>query len=222
MGSSLSRIQIVQTAVKQAGRSAELNAHAKLLLNALLRSQALSKRYPCLRRIGSESTLSAGSATASVPSDIGAGTEVLIFGTEKNQLLETDLQDFVRAYGFIPSTQASARPTAFMFDRNAALFRFNASADQAYPFTPVYFRLPADLATDDTDDNTQLWYEDDNAIMQGLVWLIYQYTDDVREPTQFKLFDKMDADYRRGAMPLRGGSQRLQLSPGAFRPRDRR
>lgn len=222
MGSSLTRLQIVQTALKQAGRGAELNDHTKLLLNALLRNQATENRYRCLRKIGSEQTIPAGACIAAFPSDMGGVVQAILFGTEKCELLETDLKDFIQAYGFQPANQAPTRPTAFFVDTQASVLRFNAYADQAYPFFPVHWRIPPDLEITDTDDQDKLWYENDLAIIQGLIWMIYQYTDDVREPSQFRLFQEMDARYRKGTSPAQSSAQRVHLSPGAFRPRARR
>lgn len=219
---ALTRIQVVEAAVKQAGRGPEMNAQAKILLNALLRSQALSNKYRCLRKVGSALTLSIGTSSVALPVDFGAGAEMLLFGDEKKEMLELDTVEFARNNGFPIAGQAAGRPTFFYSDTADQLFRFNAVADTAYSFIPIYYRVPENLSLDDADDPDRLWYEDDHAIIQGLIWMIYQYTDDVREPGQFKLFDQLDAKYRRGTMPKSGASQRLQLSSGAFRIRPRR
>lgn len=222
MGSSLGRLEIVEAAVKQAGRSAEFHAHGKLLLSALLRDLALKHRYRCLRKVWTAQTLAAGDRTAAFPTDMGVAIESLLFGTEKTPIQELDLVDFVQAQGFQPTTQAAGRPAAFMLDREAGVFRFNATADVSYAFTPIGFKLPVDLALSDADDATKLWYESDLAIIAGLTWMIYQYTDDAREVSQKNLFDKLDSEYRRGTMPLQSGGQRLRLSSTSFRPRVRR
>lgn len=222
MGSSLSRIKIVETAITQAGRGAELNDHARLLLNAILKDQATRFRYPVLKKVGAPMILPAGATSIAVPDDFGAGAEAMLFGVEKMQILETMMPDFIRAYGFPRDDAQASRPTAFMVDDEAQSFRFNAIADQDYPFIPIYFKLPADLAIDDTDDPTKLWYGNDLSIINGLMWAIYQYTDDSREDKQKGLFEKMDGDYRRGVMSKQNAGQRMRLSLGAFRPRVRR
>jgi hypothetical protein len=222
MSSSLGRLEIVEAAVKQAGRSAEFYAHGKLLLRALLRDLALKNRYRCLRKVWGEQTLSVGASSAAFPSDMGPSVEALLFGPERRPLQELDLSDFVQAYGFQPTTQQAARPSAFMMDKEAGVFRFNSFADTAYAFTPIGFKVPADLSLDDADDLAKLWYENDLAIIHGLVWMIFQYTDDAREVSQKNLFDKLDGEYRRGSQPIQSGGQRLKLSTTSFRSRPRR
>ena len=219
MSSASTRIEIVQRAVKQAGRSAELHAHAKELLNDLLRYCAITKRYKTLRKVGSSLTLSSGSSTAPLPSDFGSATENLLFGTEKLSLTEFEMDDFIERGGFPQDSTTNSRPSFYMTDTEAGVWRFNTSADQAYSFIPVYYKLPANLSVDQSADQEKIWYENDEAIIEGLIWKIYGYTDDAREFTQEQRWERLDAEYRRGTLPIQGGAARLRLSSATFRPR---
>lgn len=219
MASSSTRLEIVQRAVKQVGRSAELYSHGKELLNDLLRGAALANRYKVLRKFGSTQTLSIGSQTVSLPSDFGVGTESLVFSDTSVPISEVDLDDFVEGGGIPAYGTSGGRPTNFMTDKEAGVWRFNRAADRAYSFTPIYYKLPEAYALDSTDDNTQIWYEDDQAIIEGLKWKLFAYTDDVREVNQYRLWEQLDAQYRRGTQVIHGGMARVRLSPARFRTR---
>lgn len=219
MSSATTRLEIVQRAVKQAGRSAELYAHAKELLNDLLRGAALANRYKVLRKVGSAMTLSTGTQTVALPADFGCATDNLLFGNENFPLTEFELDDFIERGGFPAVGTANSRPNFYTTDVESKVWRFAASADVDYQFIPVYFKLPPNYLLSALDDNTLLWYENDDAIVEGLIWKIYKYTDDAREFAQKQLWDQLDGQYRRGTMPIQGGASKVRLSPGAFRQR---
>lgn len=216
MAATSTRIEIVQKALKLAGRSAELNQLGRELLNDLLKSIALKAKYPALRKVGAEQSLPAGSSTVALPSDFGAGSDHLVFGTERSSMYEKTPDEFFDAGG-LRASSTTGRPTIYMIDKEAGLFRFNATADQAYGFIPVYFKLPAAIPLDASGDSQKPWFDDDLTLTQGLIELIYQYTGDAREFQQGTKFKQDLAEVRRGIVPMGGGTSRITLSKSRFR-----
>lgn len=211
MPSALSRIEIVQAAVMQAGRSAELYSHAKVLLNAILRDQALKNRYRQLRKNFDGSAVLSTGQNSLVIGDLGAGIETLSFAGSTAILSEYDPDDFAGRAGTYTASQ-STRPNFFTLDVEESRLRFNAVADRNYALAGTYYRLPADIPVGAEGDESKLWYSNDLAIIQGLIAYIYQYTNDERELLQAQRFEKMDGEYRRGIAPMAGGTQRIRLS----------
>lgn len=218
MASSSTRAQIVQLALAKAGRGTELTSISNQLLNTLLRHWAITYRFPNLRKVGAQQTLNQGLTTAALPSDFGAGMEKegMIFGTDAIPLSEKNSEEFSFIGGWPPSTAGSSRPIYYMIDRNAGLFRFNYTADQNYPFTPIYYSCPSDLPTDATGDNLHPWLDSDKLIIEGLVAEIYSYKEDEREFAQEKRVDRLMEQYRKGMVPS-GGNQRIMPSPERFK-----
>jgi hypothetical protein len=198
-------------AVAQAGRGAELHAHAKQLLNILLRSMAIKAKYPALRKVGVEATLAAGSSTVILPSDFGAGSEYLMLGSEKNPINEKSLADFTSLGGF---KAPSGRPTFYMIDEEAGLIRFNTTADQAYPVIPVYFKVPEPIPLTSDGDLMRPWFNDDDTLIEALIEKIYQFKQDEREGFQGNKVRNAIGEVRRGQI---NGPARMKLSPNRFK-----
>ncbi len=213
MSTSTNRLSIVQRALKQAGRGVEIRAHVNELLNVMLRSWAIESKYPQLRKIGAALTLNAGANTVSLPSDFGFGMDNLMFGDERRPLIEQDADAFMLGGGIEDINATAARPTGYMIDKQADQIRFNRTAEKAYSMIPVYFFLPAGL----TSDTEFPWYDDDMIVEQGLVAMIYQYTEDEREISQFQKVVSLKKEFRRGIIPLMGGSTKMRLAKSTFK-----
>lgn len=222
MPSSLGRLEIVEVAVKQAGRSAELYAHSKLLLNNLLRNRALSKKYRVLKKIGTTITLVQGADTVDLPTDFGAAFESILPLDGSQPIIELESADFTERGGFHRSGSTTGCPIFCMVDREAGKVRFNCVANKNFDLQPIYYKLPAPYTLDSTDDNTKVWYEDDEALIEGLIARIYQYTDDPREGGQVTKFEAWDGQYRAGTTPIQAGSSRIRLAKSTFRTRGHR
>jgi hypothetical protein len=207
MASSKTKLELVELACMQAGRGAELHGHAKDLLDLMLKSWALKAKYPTLRKIGSEVTLAAGTCTVALPTDLGAGSENMLFSDSGKPMDEKAPDEFLSS-GLFPIAGRTGRPCFYMLDKEASLIRFNTYADQNYTLIPIYFKIPPALIAD-TDT---VWHEDDEGIVQGLVELIYQYKEDPRELAQGQKVDNKLANYRRGTVPTGGGTSRMRLS----------
>jgi hypothetical protein len=220
MASSRTRLQLVTLAVKQAGRGAELYDQGKDLLNLVLRKLAIEAKYPALRKIGTVITLSGGSTTAALPTDFGAGSDHIAFGPERSRMEELEAQQFFDQGGIPSTTAGSGRPTAYMVDREAGMYRFNRIPDQSYDFLPVYFKMPADLAANSSSaDGQSVWYDNDDTLIELLKTELYVWLNDERENVQRQLAETKVAADRRGMFPISGGSTRLRLSPNVFRRR---
>lgn len=219
MSSTGTRLEIVQRAVKLAGRGAELHQLAKELLNDLCKSWSLEYKHPDLKKVGTAITLSAGSSTAALPDDLGAGMESLLFGSENIPLDEKTMDEFVDLGGFPQSSSATGRPSFYSVDKEAGLFRFNRSADSGYSFTPIYYKVAPTIPYSSAGDNTKIWIDDDKLAIQGLIELLYQYLGDVREESQGIRVERMKASWRRGSVPMGGGGSRIKLASDKFKRR---
>lgn len=215
MPSSKTRGQIVSTALKLAGRGQELKTLAESCLNSMLRAWAFEKRYPELRKVGAEQTLSAGSWTLSLPADIGAGIDHIMLGNERTSVNEIEMDEFIDRGFYQQATPTTGRPMVFCTDIESGLIRFNCCADQAYSVIPVYFKLPDDIPEGGSNDNDKVWMANDDAVIQGLIEYIYQYTGDDREGMQSQKAEAKKGSYRRGT--IGSGVARLQLSRNRFR-----
>lgn len=217
MPSRSTRLEIVTRALSLAGRDVRLRTEAEQWLNDMLRDWAFEYKYPCLRKIGSASTLASGQSRAALPADFGAGTDNLLFGSEKVPIYERDMDEFVQARGFQGDNPTSGRPTAYAVDHVAQEFVFNATADKDYPFIPIYYRCPDAIAQTSEGDSENVWMPNDALVVQGLIEVIYQYTGDQREQPQYQKVQALKANYRRGVMPMGGGSSRIKLARTRFK-----
>lgn len=219
MASSATRYQIVTRALTRAGRGVELRGLAEEMLNDLLRKMAGDYKYPILRKQGAEITLQAGSQTAPLPDDFGAGSDSMLFGDERTPIYEKMPDEFYQGRNVQPvSNGATGRPAFYIVDREAEVFRFNTLADKSYPIIPIYFKIPDDIATPDEDGDDEFpWFPDNETLIQGLILSIYQYTADVREEKQEAKFDRYLAKYQRGSVPPGGGVSRILPSRQRFR-----
>lgn len=219
MASSLNRGQIVQQALTLAGRSTELKQSANIWLNMFLKHVSMTYRFPELRKVGAATSLSIGSSTAPLPSDFGAGMAKsgMVFGSDNKPMDEKDFEDFVVNNGFPPTNNTgSGRPMIYIVDREAGVFRFNMSADTAYPFFPVYFRLPTIPDASTQHDTDSVWISDDIINVEGLKWFIYVFTEDEREMAQEARVDKMLMKWERQVTQT-GGVSRIMPSPARFK-----
>lgn len=219
MASSITRYEIVIEALTLAGRSVELRGSAEGWLNRLLRKMAGEYKYPELRKQGDEITLSSGSQTAALPTDFGAGSDSMLFGDERRPIYERMPDEFYQDGGVQPTANgATGRPNFYIIDREAGVFRFNCIADRDYAFIPIYFKMPPNIATPDEDgDDEYPWFSDDETLIQGLIWKIYQYTGDMRAKEQEQTFKRHLAEYRQGSVPPGGGVSRILPSRQRFR-----
>ena len=216
---SRTRYQIVQEALDRAGRGMELRHKAESWLNSLLRSWAFETKFPVLRKFGDAITLSSGAWTADLPSDLGAGIDFLVFGTAKLPKYEKDAEEFLIGGGYPADDAGTGEPGFFMVDRQAGLFRFDRKADQAYSFVPVYYYMPADIATPSSEGDAQkLWFPDDETVIQGLMEIIYGWKEDKREAQQGGKVEAKKATFKRGFNPPAGPAN-LSLDPRTFRGR---
>lgn len=217
MPSKTTRLAIITRALKLAGRDMSLRTLAEELLNDVLRDEAFSYKYPDLRKTGTPITLLSGASTASLPSDIGAGSDNLLFGPEATPMYEVSMDEFVFKRGFPSSTQNSSRPTYYCIDSDAAVFKFNCVADQNYSFIPVYYYVPDDIALGTSGDSSTVWIKNDLLAVQMLVEYLYQYLGDPREIVQAQRVEALRFKFRRGTVPMGGGSTRVLLARNRFK-----
>lgn len=217
MPSQNTRAQIVTDALALAGRSSELKQSAAGWLNYGLRDLGLSLRFPELRKVGAQQTLAMGVATATLPADFGAGMAKMgmIFGPDNRPMEEVSDQEFVINQG-IPIPGTVGRPRRYIVDRDAGVFRFDMAADQAYSFTPIYFKNPPLPPTDASGDTQTVWLDNDMIAVHMLIWWIYVFTEDPREDKQEARVEGMLRKWERQTAKL-GGSSRILPSPSRFR-----
>lgn len=208
------RLQIVHEAVGRAGRGSELHSLAKGWLNTILESLATESKYPILRKVGEELTLSAGQSTVDLPSDFGAGSDHLLFSSDRVPMFETPYEEFTKWGGIPASGATSGRPTVYTVDMEAQVFRFNAVADQSYGFLPIYYKRPEAIADNSDGDSEFPWFQDSQALIEKLIAVIYQYTADPREMAQEQKANMLVDKIKRGSLPRQA---RIQLNPNRFR-----
>lgn len=216
MASNKTRLEIVETSAKLAGRGPEIYAEARNWLTLLLDDLSFSAKWQALRKIGSEIALPAGSSTAPLPSDIGAGSAHLLFGTDRTPIYEKSSDEFMDLGGIPGSGVANARPSFYMIDEEAGVFRFNRAADQAYGFIPVYYKRPAAPASGSAGDSEHCWFSNDQVIIDGLIYYIFKFKEDSREYDQKRIFEAGVEKYKAGTTPQGGGVPRIRLSPQFF------
>lgn len=217
MASAYSKIQIIQDALALAGRSSELTQACRQWLNYGLRDLGLTFRFPELRKIGAQQTLAAGSATASLPADFGAGMDKfgMIFGPDNKPLTEVSFEEFATTQGF-PIPNSTGRPLFFLIDKNAGQFRFNMIADQNYNFTPVYFITPPLPTITSSDDTSSVWLDNDQIAVHMLIWWIFVFNKDEREAAQEARLNRMIVKWQRETVRI-GGTSRALPSPARFK-----
>lgn len=217
MSSSVSRGQIVTDALSLAGRGMELKQSCNQWLNYFLRDVGLTFRFPELRKIGMTQQLAMGQNTASLPTDFGAGMDKygMIFGPDNKPIEELSFEEFVTTRGF-PIPNQTGRPQRYMVDLEAGVYRFDNVADQAYSFTPVYFKTPPLLSVDTSSDNQSVWLDNDLINVQGLMWFIYVFTNDEREVVQEQRIERLCNRWKRETVRL-GGTSRVLPSPSRFK-----
>lgn len=218
MSSTYTRGQIVTDSLALAGRGMELKQSCNQWLNYFLIHLSTTFRFPELRKVGSAQTLPIGSQTAALPSDFGCGMEKqgMLFGPDMKPLEETSYEEFAQNYGFFQTGTGNGRPVQYFVDREAGVFRFNRVADQAYSFTPVYFKQGPLLATDTSSDSSKIWLDNDLLAVEGLKWMIYVYTEDPREDKQAMKVDKILIEWKRELVKM-GGTSRVLPSPSRFK-----
>lgn len=222
MASSANRSQIVEEALTRAGRDVSLRELANTMLNRMLRKWALEYKYPILRKLGDVQTLSAGSSSLALPSDLGAGIDSLLLGTERYPLYERGPDEFAQCQGYTDTgNPPSGRPGFYLVDQEAGLVRFNSNAEKNYPVQMNYFKVPENLPVDSSGDAYFVWCPDDELVIQGLIQMIYQYNNDEREGAQYQLVQTLKGNYRTGSVPMGGGVNKILLSPRTFRRRIR-
>lgn len=218
MSSTYTRAQIVTDALSLAGRSMELKGSCAQWLNYFLLHIGTTFRFPELRKVGTPGTLAIGQQTAALPADLGNGMadQGMLFGPDMKPLEEKSYQEFAQNIGFFQPNTGNGRPLQYMVDLQAGVFRFNRAADQAYAFTPVYYMAPPLPAVDSTGDLTKLWLDNDMIAVQGLIWVIYQFTGDEREDKQAALVEKLLIKWERSRVMM-GGPSRVMPSPARFK-----
>lgn len=204
-------------ALSLSGRGQELRGPAAGWLNLFLRHVGITFRFPELRKIGTPQTLAIGTATAPLPADFGAGMEKqgMAFGTNNRPIEEVSFEEFAYRNGF-PQLPASGLPQFYIVDRSAGTFQFSMAADQAYSFTPTYFKQPPLLPVDSTSDTLPVWLDNDLIATEGLIWMIYKFKEDAREDKQAMKVEKMLNDWKRETTKM-GGTSRIMPSPSRFK-----
>ena len=204
------RIEIVTTAMNKAGVSVAIRTEVNGWFNDMLRTWAFEHKWPKLKKIGAAITVTG--VTAPFPTDFGAGMDNLLFGDDKTPLAFYDLDDFVFKRGFEVANSTNARPDFYTIDENNEVFRFNRTPDKSYSAIPIYYSIPTVI----TADATKPWFHDDEAMIQGLIAEIYQYTEDSREDKQNAKVEILIGKTKRGILSRTGGSKTLTLARGTF------
>lgn len=217
MPSQYARGQIVTDALSLAGRSNELKQSCYQWLNYALRDLGLCYRFPELRKVGTAQVLPIGQNTVALPADFGAGMANMgmIFGPDNKPMAEVNDIEFVINQG-IPVPNATGRPRNYIVDKEAGVFRFNMPADQAYSFTPIYYKNPPLPPVDSSGDTLTLWVSDDMIAVHTLIWWIYVFTEDAREDKQEARVKAMLVKWEREGQKL-GGPSRILPSPSRFK-----
>jgi hypothetical protein len=140
----------------------------------------------------------------------------MIFGADNKPIQEKSFEEFAGLAGFKPTGTGTGRPYFYMVDREAGNFRFGCPADQAYQFTPVYFKKPPLPAVDSSGDSSTVWLDDDMICVQGLMWFIYIFTEDAREQAQEQRVYNMLLKWQRELIKM-GGVSRILPSPARFK-----
>lgn len=218
MSSTATRSAIVLSALSLAGRSTELKTSANEWLNYFLLHVGLTFQFPELRKVGSSQTLALGTSTVALPTDLGNGMDKfgMIFGPNNQPLPECSFEEFSAKGGFSADPSATGKPQFYLVDKNAGVFRFNVAADQNYAFTPVYFIKPTLPSTDPSGDSDLLWLDNDIISVSGLMWFIYMFTEDAREPMQEARVERLLSQWKRETVKI-GGSATLQLAQSVFK-----
>lgn len=210
--SALTRDQIVDTALKQAGNTS-ITDLANTWLNNILDRLYEDYHWPFQEKT-TTGTLAQGATTVSLPSDYADvwneyGLKIEDSDGKFQPLLIRDA-DYLDTL-VDPSVQGP--PEIAIVDLKARTWRPYPLPGKAYTWHLRYKFKPARLT-----GNTAPEFPNDQLLIDAVYTLALKYEDDDRAPQELSFLDLLVKKYRKGfnRSPLKG--DKLEMSPEVFKP----
>lgn len=177
---SLTRIQIVNLALDQAGLDTSYQAKARNWLNFVTQKLAGQYNYKFYLETASDVPFVQNITSYNLPADFSKTDtiyRVSSTGTLGDQIF------VLESYRFDQYARGLAGdPSLAMVDTEAGVIRFNTlpTSTTATSFRLRYFKKPATLSLDNTDDAVVPDFKDQNVLVQELMQMAYENLDDER------------------------------------------
>lgn len=213
---SLTNIQLINLALKQAGLDSSFQTDARTWLNHISRTEALRQDYPKFRK-SSDITFVSGQRAYNLPSDFLRSDMAYIYepSTGKRGSDILIMQDYMFEKYRIT---ANGNPSVAVIDENNSQIVFNTLPNDTSKACRLwYFREPTAIATDSTNDGDIPDFPDQDFLKDKLMEYAYEFLEDKRENKKGAQAEKTKREFQKNMYNDDSYSQ-VPLESTHFRP----
>lgn len=214
----LTRIDLVNLALSQSQLDSSYQTKARGWLNLIIDRLALRRNYKFYYKTATDVPFIAGQQEYTLPLDYQRSDSCFLVqnGQKGNEIL------IVEPYRFdqLDIGNVTGNPVAAVIKLETQTIRFNVAPSQGttvfYRFN--YWRSPASLSTDASDDLVVPDFEDQDILIQELMKWAYEFTDDERLGDKKMDMKEAHREHQRNMYESDGTGQ-MDLARDMFRPR---
>lgn len=212
---ALTRIQIVNLALDQSGLDTSFQAKARNWLNFIIQRLSLNQNYNFYRK-SVDTPFVPLQSNYTLPADFQRADTIFFIDNSGNQGNGIYLTDSYKFDQYIRN--GVGFPSYAYIDEEDGTLNFNSGPQQVdtQAFRFNYFRAPATLSLDSTDDSVVPDFKDQATLVEELKVMAFDYLDDERATVQRQIADRTTQKYQR-LMNQADGNSMMDLNNFTFR-----
>lgn len=216
----LTRIQMVNEALQQAGLDSSFQDRGRNWVNILLEKLARRTNYKNLRKTVDTAYL-AGQIAYNLPNDFRRIDTMWQIDSSGNQGGIISIREPYEAEKFL--TNAQGFPQVVWVDEELGKFQFDSApaSTSGERFRTSYFKSPAQYSLDSADDDVVVEFDDQWTLLEELKALAYEWAEDDREGNKKQEAKEALRDYQRNMFQSDSNSN-VPLNQEIFRGTSRR
>lgn len=216
----LTRIQLVDQALEQAGLDTGFRAKGRMWLNIVLEKLSARTNYR-FNRASVDTSFTANTSRYALPADFQR-IDTLYYvdanGNQGNMIRISEPYEAEQA-----RTSASGAPQVAWVDDEQDELVFNSAPGtvNGEKFRMSYFKTPATYSLDATDDSQVVDFDDQWTLLEEVKALAYEFAEDEREMQKKAEAKESSRDFQRN-MYQSDANSKVDLNAELFRPTRRR
>jgi hypothetical protein len=220
---ALTRIALINVALKQAGLDTGFQSDARTWLNLVLQDQAQKFNWPEWAKSTAYTAFVPGTSTYALPSDFQKADTIYLYQLNNGEYQRGEQIVIVDSYRFdeVNWLTLSGTPNVAYIDEDNDVIQFNSKPNNSQQgFKMRYYKEAPEYSTSSSDDSVVPDFKDQNYLIKELVKWMYEFEDDQRYEAK-KAENERDLDKNKRNVFQNDASPSMQLQNTTFRGRRR-